>query len=408
MRSLRPALALMLVAVACAPALDGQAGCNSVGVTPIAMAVADAQPGQSYVRSVTVQNPCPYGRDIAIAAEGEAGPWMSTSPSGSFHLGPADQRSVQVTIQVPALAGPGGREALLRFTGAATQDESGNSQVAVAAAVPLNVTVGGTAVVRLGWTEADASDVESLNPPVGHANATNTGNVAATARMAATVTALDGTAVLARGNGSLTLKAGDSGRFTVYFTDKLPVGQYVMHFQSTVPQGFAADRPFKVTVPGEHPPSGTLLAIQHAPYGTAGLPLRIDGTFRNDGNVAIRAAQLKAEVKQGGELLAALESPVLAVPVGATVNLTAYWTPPAAGTYDLAGHVVYDGYVTPDSTSPVNAKAAAGLGFPWWILLVAGLVVVGGLAAWLLAGRRRDGPKPGRRPDARQPWQRRK
>jgi len=55
------ALALLLVLLSALPT-GAQGGCDSLGVSPVRVEVQDAQPGQAYQRTVSLQNPCTYGR----------------------------------------------------------------------------------------------------------------------------------------------------------------------------------------------------------------------------------------------------------------------------------------------------------------------------------------------------------
>ena len=212
--------------------------------------------------------------------------------------------------------------------------------------------------------------------------------------MAATVTAQGGNTTLASASGKGSGDAGATFEVDVPFTTALPVGQYTMHFASTAPPGFSKDVDFSVAPPGLHPPHGTLLGLLHAPYAPTGDPARIDGSFRNDGTTLIASARLTVEVRQGDRLLANLESDALAVPRGAQVNLTVYWTPPAAGSYTLHGQVVYDGYLSHTADSILNAAgspvvARGGLWWLWLLLIVAVIAFI----AWLRSRRKKDKPK---------------
>ncbi|MEA3203718.1 MAG: hypothetical protein QOI63_1397 [Thermoplasmata archaeon] len=388
------ALALALLALPSGPV--AAQGCDSLGVSPVTVQVPDAQPAQSYQRTLSVQNPCTYGRTVTVQFEGAAGGWATSNPGSGFALPPQSTQNVRLTLAVPAGTGPGERQGLVRFVAEATDAPGGSgASVRVAVAVPLNVTVGGDPIVALAWMGARTNDTDTQTPPVGVAELRNEGNVRSAGTMAATVSAFGDNATIFSAMGTGSADPGASAEVQVAFHDTLPVGQYTMHFSSQEPPGFRAAVDFNVAPPGLHPPHGTLLALLHAAYAATGDVARIDGRFSNDGSVRIQSAVLKAEVRQGDRLLAALQSDALAVPPGTQVNLTVYWTPPAAGSYTVVGHVVYDGYLSHTTESILNVAGSPVLagGFPWWLWLALAAaigVIVGGYAWW----HRRRKPQP--------------
>ena len=394
---MRAAAILPLLLLLALPSASAQDPC-ALGVSPPRIEVADAQPGQSYVRTLSLQNRCDQERAMAVEAEGAVAPWTTTSPGPTFTLAADGQAAVQVRIEVPAGAGPGTRDGILRFTAEPTDAPAGSGAVVrEAIAARLNVTVGGTPRVALAWTGALANDTDTRTAPLGLATLRNDGNVRAAGRMQATIVAQGGTETLAAAEGSAEADPGATGTARLRFADPLPLGQYVMRFQSAEPAGFSAEVPFTVAPPGVVPPHAEL-SLRHEPYAEAGRPARIDGALRNTGAVAIQAAQMTLEVHQGGRLLASLSSPALVAGVGAQVNLTVYWTPPEAGTYELRAQATFDGHQTPVRTSLLNVQGLAGSeGFrvPWlWLLLLLVLLALT-LAAWAWArSRRRQPPAP--------------
>lgn len=400
-------LALCVLLAAGIPTSDAQP--QAYGVTPTSHDLADAQAGQTYLRTVQVQNQLDSASTIEVVFQGTAGSWTAADPPSGFTIPARSNQVVELSIHVPSGTGPGQRTGQVTFITEPKSTGQGSS-VRLSAGVALNVTVGGIANPSLLWHSARTPDTDTLSPPVGFANATNTGNVAMIARMAATVTPLDGDEVLASGLGSRSLDPGESAEVEVSFADRLPAGQYRMRFAAESPPGFQADVPFKVTQPGESPPSGTLRGLLHAAYSPPNAPVRIDGLFENTGQVPIRSAQLKGEVRDAqGNLLATLESDALAVSPGQALNLTAYWTPPQDGTFHIVGHVVYDGYLTTESSSILNVDAAkapegpaGGIALsPWWLLALLALATAV-FFGWLLGRRRKD--RKGKPPDQpRQP-----
>ncbi|MHB1261912.1 MAG: COG1470 family protein [Thermoplasmatota archaeon] len=371
----------------------GQPAPESFGVTP-RVTVEDAQAGETYLLQVTVQNHLDSESTITVTTQGEGGSWISTDPASGFRMPAQSDRSVQVTVVVPAGAGPGNRTPLLTFT---TEPKGGGSQpVSVGASTHVDINVGGNVVAKLTWLDGRAEDALEGQPVPAFVQVRNDGNVRTTAE--ATGQCLhfeDGDLVLGNATGSLVVLPGEVAEVPLQFTDHLHVGQYRARL-GAADGSFQVEDEFKVFGAGERAPDGILRAITHVPYGSVGKPLRLDAWFENVGNVTVNSAAFHGEVQRDGELLATLDSEGLVVPAGAHANLTAYWTPPSAGTYLVTGHVTYDGYKTLGSQSPLNVRASAGGVASWWWILI--VLVVLTLLAWLWAWRkgRRDAEKAGR------------
>lgn len=373
----------------------GQSSPESFGVTP-RVAVANAQPGETYLLQVVVQNHLDSESTITVSTQGDGGSWIATQPGSGFKMPAQSDRIVQVTVAVPASAGPGNRTPLLTFT---TEPKGGGSQpVSVGASVHVDIDVGGQPFARLTWLDGRAEDAVEGNPVPAFVQVRNDGNVRTTAEATGQCLHFEGGGlVLGNASGSLDLRPGEVAEVPLQFTTHLHVGQYRARL-GAADGSFQVEDEFKVVSPGERPPDGVLRAITHVPYGSVGKPLRLDAWFENTGNVTVSSAVFHAEVRRGDELQAALDSEALVVAAGAHANLTAYWTPPSAGTYLVAGHVTYDGYRTLESQSLLNVRmaTAAAIASWWWILVV---LVVLTLVAWFWAWRkgRRDAEKARRR-----------
>ncbi|MCA1812056.1 MAG: hypothetical protein LC623_08615 [Halobacteriales archaeon] len=391
----RPGLPLALLALLLA-GLPATGQVESWGVAPGVVEVNGAQPGQAYLAKVQLQNQFDSEAQVTVERSGEAGGWTTLDAPSSFTLAARSSRDVTLTIAVPAAQGPGRADGQVTFFREPDSTPSGSgASTRRGAGVLLHVDVGGTAVERLTWSLPRAEDAAEGADAHAFATARNEGNVRTTARLLGEVLPFEGSEVLRNGTGALSVRPGEQGEVQVTFKAGLPVGQYRVHLHA---DGLDATLPFKVVPPGTLPPDGTLKAILHPDRATAGQPVRIDAWFQNTGAQPIRGAVFKGEARKGGTLLAPLQSDALAVAPGQSVNLTVYWTPPASGTYTLAGTVLYDGFLTPESQSLLNvdaAESAQSLGW-WWLALLALLVALA-VAAWAWK-RRKERRAPPRRP----------
>lgn len=387
----RRALPLALLAVLLA-GLPAAGQVESWGVAPGVVEVQSAQAGQSYLARVQLQNQFDTAAQVTVERSGEAGAWTTLDVPDSFTLAARSSREVTLAIAVPAAQGPGRVEGQVTFFREPDGAPSGSgASTRRGAGVLLRVEVGGTAVERIVWSLPRVEDAAQGAEVHAFATARNEGNVRATAALAGEVLPFEGGGALRNATGTLSLRPGEQGEVQVSFAAGLAVGQYRARLHAG---SLDETLPFKVVPPGTVPPDGTLKAILHPARATAGQPVRIDAWFQNTGTQPIRGAAFKGEARKDGTLLAPLESDALAVAPGQSVNLTAYWTPPAAGTYTLAGSVLYDGFLTPESQSLLNVEAAGGsaqsLGW-WWLALLALLL---GLAVAVWAWKRKRALRP--------------
>lgn len=381
-RSTIAAACLFVTAVALAafPASGQQ---ENFGVTPGTITLPDAQVGQSYLRTVTVQNQLDSASTITVEAQGEFGSWLTTDPASGFRIAARTNKAVVVTVAVPPTAGPGQHATIVTFTTEPKGTVTGSGQqVRLSAGATFNITVGGEPIRHITWGEARVADAQADEPVIARVVARNEGNVFDEAIVTGTIIPFEAdTPILSEATGHKGLRPGESGEVEVTFPPGLEVGQYRAKLRSTQIDALDVTLAFKVVVPGSIVPSGTFRGINHEPFGFTGEPIRLDAWFHNDGTVRVVAAKFKAEVRQDGRLLAPLESDALTVPSGAHANLTVYWTPPAAGTYVVNGTILYDGYFTLPGQSIVNVKDKAGAGggggVPWvWLMLLLLLILV--------------------------------
>jgi hypothetical protein len=307
-------------------------------------------------------------------------------------------------MHVPANQGPGHANGTLAFVGD-SKAAPGQNQVHPAVGLLVDVTVGGQAVVKVTWLSGRVPDVAQGSPVLVYGLARNDGNVATTAQLHAVILPFATDApVLASGDGSASVLPGEEKEVLASVANSLGPGQYRARLSSTQQPAFNVTLPFKVTSGGAAP-DGELVAFTHDAFGTPGQPMRIDALFRNTGTIRILSAAVKAEAQRDGVLLQPLTSDALAVEPGKSVNLTFYWTPPVAGRFHIVGHVLYDGYLTPDSDSIVNVRDSSSTGalgsFAWWwvvfLLIAAALIVY----AVLRQREKRKGKKksgPGAKP----------
>ncbi|MEK6976556.1 MAG: hypothetical protein AABY18_09470 [Candidatus Thermoplasmatota archaeon] len=378
------ALALLLIGAAAIVA-SAQSS-ESLGLAPGRITIADAQPGQTYRATVTLQNQYDSPTPFTVERNGTVGAWTTVDPGPQFTVPARTSQTVALAIAIPQDTGPGNKTGQISFLA----DVRGSTRQGVG--VLLEVSVGGEGRVKVTWQAATAEDAQVGHALFANVTARNDGNVRTRAQAHASVSAFGGGPALAQGNGSVELDPGQTGDAVISLGSTLPVGQYLVRVTSTDPAGFEVDLDVKVTVSGDAP-DGRLRAIVNPIRVPAGKPVTVNAWFENTGRSDIGSARLSAQVLRDGKVEATLGSDGLAVVAGAHANLTAIWTPAREGNYRIVGHVEYDGFRTPDSEGRIEV-GPGGFNQFWLVVgmlavaLVAGVVVI----ALIVRGRRARRP----------------
>lgn len=381
-QALSATLALgLLVASIAAPPVQGQAT-GKFGISPGQSNIPDAQPGESYLRSVRVLNEFDTASTITVTHEGPAALWTVAEPASGFTIAPHAFKDVALTISVPDATGPGTRPGWVNFTTEpkGTSGGSGSNSVRFGAALVLNVTVGGEPREQLVWLSARVTDAVQGDAVHAFVRVRNDGNVVTTAQAAGKVLPfLDDEPILSEASGSADVVAGEESEVAVTFPAGLAVGQYRARLAAA---DFTATLEFKVALDGT-PPAGELRSIVAGESLRAGRTGTLHARFANTGGVAIASATFHGEIRDGeGDLVATVSSSSMPVPLGENVTLDIAWTPARAGTYTLSGRVTYDGYESLPNEALLEvhpARVGGGSWLPWAVaalLLVAVVLVV--------------------------------
>lgn len=391
---MRTSLVVLLVAVA--PAL-ASAATSSLGVTPVSFLVPDAQPGETYVQRVEVQNEGDVAATLTFEPEGEAGTWTRTVPEGPVEVPARGSVAVELAVTVPADAGLGPHNGSIRFIGEPGAAPGGSGlAVRQAIAVRLGIDVSGEPVERVLFEGVSVADVEVGSLPCVEARAKNTGNVRTEVRVLAEAVADGATEPASRGEAALELRPGESASVCVELDAPLPEGNHVARVRlegagvaSWPPATPEVTAPFRVVPVGSLGKEGELRLLAHEPWVKAGRAVEVRAEFANTGETAIGRARLVGQARLDGDLVAALESEPLVVAPGETVHLVAYFTPPEDGTYTLSGRILYDGFTTPERTSLLNVQAEPGdAAFPRWGIAAAAVAAAAVVALWAWTRRR--------------------
>jgi hypothetical protein len=388
----RPAGTLLVLAGMLLATMAVAQGNEAIGVSPGTITVADAQPGETYHTTVSLQNQFDTASPFSASANGTAGSWTVLDSGATFQMAARSSKAIDVAITPPDGTGPGNVTGQVTFCREGTAAPSGSGVgTRRCVGVVLHVNVGGDVHRLVTWLGATAEDVQVGRSLSANVTARNDGNARDLAEARAEVTPFAGGAVLAQGNGSLELDPGQTGDVVIALGSSLPIGQYLVKVTSTDPVGFETTLDVKVTAEGVAP-DGRLRGILHTVRVPAGKPLTLQAWFENTGDVPVASARFLGQVLQGDGVVAQIGSDPVAVPAHGHANITTVWTPAEGGVYRVVGHVEYDGYRTPDSESLVEVGPASGTS---WLLvgIVVALFVAAVVLLVIVLRKRREPPR---------------
>lgn len=392
-RATAAAVLLLHVLAALAPAPAAAQADGRFAISPGRHDIVDGQAGQTYLRSVMVQNEFDTPSTITVTTSGDAGAWTTTQPASGFVIAARGAATVQLSIAVPSGAGPGNRTGWVNFT---TEPKgsggAGSSSLRFGAALALDVRLGGEAVERLVWLSARVEDAPVGEPVHAFVRVRNDGNVRTLAEATGKVLPFRADdPLLSESSGSSQVLPGAEVEVAVTFPAGLAIGQYRARLTA---DNFSETDEFKVTAEGARAPSGELRSLTAVGELRAGETGTLRARFANTGTVAIASAEFRGEIRQDGRLVATVASSSAAVAAGDNATLDLAWTPAAAGVYVLSGSVAYDGYETLPNEARLEVHGdSSGGPSTWWLWVVLAALAVVLLILWV--SRRKDKRKPG-------------
>lgn len=380
-----PSLVPVLVLALALPLFLGAASAQgeSLGVSPAEVRIENAQGGQSYERTVTVQNELSTATVFTLELRGDNEPWTTTDPIERLEVPARTNAQITVTFGVPEDAYTGTHAGFLTITADPREQPEGSGlAMAWGVTVLLNVIVGGEAEEQLTWSTPEAPDVEIGTPPMGFLTATNTGNIVSTATARAEVLAFDTDDVLAEAQAEAVVIPGRTERLEFTFEQTLPEGQYRMRFTAGAPSPYEAIEPFKVVPPGALGKEGVLRYIEHEPWVRAGDPVKLTAAFDNTGTATIARAAFTAEIYLDDRLVGVVEGDSRVIHAGDSTGLSAFYTPEEAGRHTIVGRVNYDGFETLPSESVLNVQSDGGSTAGSWLPWLLFALVAAGAGGW--------------------------
>ena len=342
-----------LAALAVCPAVSASMG---IGIGPSEITITDALRGTTVDRSVTVFNVGDADGNITLAAEGNAGNWVT------FHKvaqGPGIQslevkaRSnipIIVRLTLPGDTANGVYTTTLRAQikpASAGSTDMGVSTIVEATSL-ISVAVTGVENVSGTVDYIAAEDTEVNYPLPIKVLFHNTGNVAVNPEISATIQGKDNVIDTLSYSGT-RVNAGQAETIIARWNNTgIEPGNYTARVRVLLAKTSIKESeiPFMIFPSGTLSRQGNLTALLYEGVPAVGTVLKITGTFENTGRIETKA-KLMGEIYRDGTLTDTFTSDELIIPLYAKLDLVHYLKLETPGDYTIKAYVLYEGKKTP-------------------------------------------------------------
>ena len=396
-----PRTTILLLAMCISFSILASAAFAGVGVSPIEITYNNVVRGGYAESYITVSNPGSEAQVVTIGVEGQSGKWSVAEPN-NFTLEGHGYKIVRMLIQPPTDVPNGVYESTIYVNSVDVQTAAAISQgigVAVTSGVGIMqyVNIVGTETRNYIVEGISIPSTEECRPVQFIANVRNSGNVRLTSKIGIDVFSESGEYLRTYNYTSeqmlptklytfIIRMPPDFGGFTC-----MPVGNYNAKLTAFLDGNtvFTTEKSFNVVERGTLTITGMLQEIAVQDKATLGETVKIDGTFKNTGQLPV-LAKLKAEIYSGDKLSTAVEGDEIEVNLGESKTLTAYWQPGWIGDYKVKASVLYEGRKTDAKEADVKVELAQTM-----IYAIAGAIVVIAVIvlALMLRGMRKSGRK---------------
>jgi hypothetical protein len=360
---------------------------SALGVSPGTIEFNKMVRGGYGEKTLTVSTAGSEDIVMKLEAAGAIKDWLSFDPMESQIVLPKQSgKAITVKINVPNTARNGEYEGTVvistLYQGAAGSSDVSGAHFMPGVIVQVKLTIIGEEIMGYDLKSVSVKDTEQNYPVEFNINVENTGNVVVTPKLHIAI--LDGE----RKDTGKSLDYAETQVLpttTKQFSIKMPtkgmdVGAY--YGKITDDLGHEQTLFFQVLAPGTLAIVGDLTQLSlNKIWVQPQETVKIDAQFQNTGQVFIDSAKLKTEVYQVDPtyntkaLVTVTEGEPLSVAVGATVDLSAYFTPQKAGRYSIEGTVIYSGKSTEVKSSVLNVLEEAK-NYTLYYLLIGAVVLL--------------------------------
>lgn len=343
-------------------------GADGLGVAPGEIQLDNVLRGSELLRSIRVFN---IGEDTVsfrLTASGEAADWISfcepDDPATSLETiaAPGNGKvEVWVKFKIPEDVADGIYAATIYVESIPSEEAGQPVPLRMPSRVTIEVT--GTQILTGNVRGISAMDVEVNYPLRIRVEFKNTGNVVATPQIDVQITK-DDVAIDSFTFAQTKVKVANSETISVEWdtTGKEP-GDYLAQVDVSLGEEVIATEELDFTIlpVGTLTRAGTLTELTLHGEPKFGTTAKILATFFNTGEIDTKAKFI-GEVYCDNEFIDALESEETLIPVGQKDILTSYVKLERPGSYDIKGHINYEGKKTEVKEISFTVGEATGEG----------------------------------------------
>ncbi len=343
--------------------LSSSAHAGGFAVSPGKMYFNKVLRGGYAQQEIYLYNPEDRISDIEISVEGPFADWLYFDPGKKFSIPKKGSRYIKTHIEPPADMANGIYEGsiniLSRPRRIPTIDGHGMSlETAISLKVFIEIT--GEQIIRYKVKNIAVQSVEEGYTIPFSITGINNGNVKVSPKVQIDIYNWDKSLLMESDNFTLaeTLPTTEKTYSLNISSKGLREGQYWTNVSVFVAANRVENKllTFDIMKKGSLTRRGELINIKTGnPWIKVGDVARVDAVFKNTGQISTNA-KFKGEVYINEVLIETLESDELEVPIGKTVNLTAYYTPQNPGRYTINGVVYYSGKMTYEKGTIINVS----------------------------------------------------
>jgi len=330
---------------------------------------------------ISVSNPGAEPQLVTIRIQGETAGWSIAEPN-NFTVTGHGYKLIRIIVQPPIDMPNGIYKSTIYIT-------SMDLQAAAAAQQGLGVTVAAGVGVMQYVTITDVEvrqyiiegisvpDTEECRQVQVIASARNTGNVRLNANFDIDITGSAGEAIKNFNYTSEEMLPTKPYNFVIRTSPDfagftcMPTGSYNAKISALLDENviFTTVLPFNIVPRGTLTMFGVLQNLTLPANATLGETVKIEGTFKNTGQLP-ELAKLSAEIYKGNKLSKIIEGDAIEANLGETKTLNAYWKPGWPGKYTIKAAALYEG----KSTDIIEASIKVM--FPTWLIYAVAIIII--------------------------------
>jgi hypothetical protein len=373
---MKSSLIIAIVAALMLPSL----ALASIGVSPASISFPDLLRSGYSQRTILIST-LGEGIEATAVAGGDIAPWI-TLLNSTMNVPAGNPQALTVIINPPRDIPNGNYSGFITITrkpsGAADISGIGNV-VIISVKVPISVGITDRQIIACSANSFSIESVEENSASNLKMVIFNEGNVRISPEVSADIWDQERQQVvkfLTLSSESILPSIETQVEFPVEIAG-LPLGQYWV--QVSVPECFASELlTFDVLEKGALSASGRLLQITNPPWIKVGETADVIGIFKNDGKKGV-TARLTATVSLNRQIIKVLESEIVSVAIGETVNLSTFFRPESAGRYEITGKVYYEKKFTYEASSILNVNEKTGISaitIVYAVIIIASLLLM--------------------------------